>query len=327
MTNDKLTIFINQKFPDPAANDLLARELSAHRVIYSQSITTSNLSASQADPAINEADVAFGQPDPAAIITAQKLKWAHLTSAGYERYDRADLRTALSTRGGILTNSSSVYEEPCAEHVVAMMYALARQLPASIVNQQGPKAWPANLLRRQSRLLTGQTALLLSFGAIARRVVELLAPFRMNLIALRRNPTGKEPIKTIAQSQLDSILPTSDHVLNILPGSQSTKGFFSAQRLAQMKKGAIFYNIGRGQTVDQDALIQSLRSGHLAAAYLDVTDPEPLPPDHPLWTTPNCHITPHTAGGHEDEFVRLVRHFLDNLRRFDDGVELRDRVI
>src|SRR6266581_9200210 len=177
MTNDKLTIFINQKFPDPAANDLLARELSAHRVIYSQSITTSNLSASQSDPAINEADVAFGQPDPAAVIAAPKLNWVHLTSAGYERYDREDLRAALRSRGAILTNSSSVYEEPCAEHVVAMMYALARRLPTSIANQLGPRAWPANQIRKESRLLTGQTALLLSFGAIARRVVELLAPF------------------------------------------------------------------------------------------------------------------------------------------------------
>src|SRR5438270_9045931 len=189
MTNDKLNIFINQKFPDESANALLARELAPHRVIYSQSITTSNLSASQPDPAINDADVAFGQPDPAAVIAAPKLKWVHLTSAGYERYDRADLRAALGARDGFLTNSSSVYEEPCAEHVVAMMLALARKLPASFENQAGEKAWPAKQLRQQSHLLTGQTVLLLSFGAIARRVVELLVPFRMNLVALRRTPT------------------------------------------------------------------------------------------------------------------------------------------
>src|SRR5436853_6704841 len=120
MTTDKLNIFINQKFPDPAANDLLARELSAHRIIFSQSITTSNLSASQSDPAINDADVAFGQPDPAAVIAAPKLKWVHLTSAGYERYDRADLRAALGARDGFLTNSPSVYEEPCHEHIAAL---------------------------------------------------------------------------------------------------------------------------------------------------------------------------------------------------------------
>jgi phosphoglycerate dehydrogenase-like enzyme len=327
MTSDRLTIFINQKFPDQAANDLLVQSMAGHNILLSKSITTSNLATSAGDPAINEADIAFGQPDPAAVISAPKLKWVHLTSAGYDRYDRPDLRAALAARGGNVTNSSSVYEEPCAEHLVAMMLSLARQLPASLTNQCGEKSWPAKEIRQASRLLVGQTAVLLSFGAIARRVVELLAPYRMNLIAVRRNPTGNEPIRTIAENELDSVLPQADHVLNILPGGAATKALVSSRRIALMKKGSIFYNIGRGQTVDQTALLEALTSGHLAAAYLDVTDPEPLPPAHPLWTAPNCYITPHTAGGHHDEFERLVRHFLDNLARYTGGQPLRDVVI
>jgi phosphoglycerate dehydrogenase-like enzyme len=94
-----------------------------------------------------------------------------------------------------------------------------------------------------------------------------------------------------------------------------------------MKEGAVFYNIGRGTTVDQEALVGALNGGRLAAAWLDVTDPEPLPPTHPLWTAPNCHITPHTAGGHNDEFHRLVGHFLGNLDRYVRGETLKDRVI
>jgi phosphoglycerate dehydrogenase-like enzyme len=94
-----------------------------------------------------------------------------------------------------------------------------------------------------------------------------------------------------------------------------------------MKPGAVFYNIGRGTTVDQVALIAALKAGPLSAAYLDVTDPEPLPPNHPLWTAPNCWITPHTAGGHDDEFGRLAGHFLQNLGRFGRGETLADRVI
>ena len=322
-----LTIFVNQKFPDDAANTLLAESLAGHRVVFSKSITTSNLSASGADPAINEADIAFGQPDPAAITKAPKLKWAHLTSAGYDRYDRPDLRAAFKTRGAVLTNSSSVYEEPCAEHLVAMMFSLARQLPRSLDNQRKAARWPDKEIRRSSHLLTGQTAVLLSFGAIARRVVELLAPLHMNLIAVRRNPTGHEPIKTISENELDAILSTADHVLNILPGGDATKEFVSDKRLALMKKGSRFYNIGRGQTVDQTALLYALKSGRLAAAYLDVTDPEPLPPDHPLWTMPNCHISPHTAGGHVDEFERLLRHFIENLKRFEKSETLKDVVV
>src|SRR5205823_1544574 len=168
---------------------------------------TSNLAASAYDPAIEEADVAFGQPDPTAIMNAPRLRWAHLTSAGYDRYDRADLRSALAARGAVLTNSSSVYEEPCAEHAVAMMMSLARQLPAALDNQWGTKGWPDKELRRGSRLLVGQTVVVLSFGAIARRVVELLAPFRMNLIAVRRRPAGDEPIRVVEEDQLDAILP------------------------------------------------------------------------------------------------------------------------
>src|SRR3954471_22085842 len=112
MPTAPLTIFVNQTFPDDAANALLKDSLAAHRVLFAGATTTSNLAASAHDPAIDQADVAFGQPDPASVIAATKLKWVHLTSAGYDRYDRDDVRTALRSRGGALTNSSGVYEEP-----------------------------------------------------------------------------------------------------------------------------------------------------------------------------------------------------------------------
>jgi phosphoglycerate dehydrogenase-like enzyme len=328
MDTARLTIFVNQKFPDADANALLERSLAGHRVLFSRSVTTSNLAASAADPAIDDADVAFGQPDPAACAAAPKLKWLHLTSAGYDRYDRPDLRAALAARGAVVTNSSSVYEEPCAQHAVAMMLGLARQLTASYDNQRGARGWPANEIRKACRLLgPGQTLVILSYGAIAKRVVELLAPYRLNVIAVRRKPAGNEPVRTIAEADADSVLPLADHVLNILPGGPATRQFVSRDRLARLKPGCTFYNIGRGQTVDQPALIDALTSGQLAAAYLDVTDPEPLPPDHPLWRTANCFITPHTAGGHHDEFHRLVRHFVENVERFARGQPLKDRVI
>ena len=101
----------------------------------------------------------------------------------------------------------------------------------------------------------------------------------------------------------------------------------NAATFSRMKPGAIFYNIGRGGTVDQSALLSALDRGHVRYAYLDVTEPEPLPPEHPLWAHPNCFITPHTAGGSIDEFERLATHFLGNLRRFEDGQTLVNRVI
>ena len=122
-------------------------------------------------------------------------------------------------------------------------------------------------------------------------------------------------------------LAEADHVVNILPDSAETRHFFDAARFSAIKPGAIFYNIGRGTTVNQDALLDALRSGRIGAAWLDVTEPEPLPDDHPLWAEPNCFITPHVAGGHTDETKTLVRHFLKNFERFVRGEPLLDRVM
>jgi phosphoglycerate dehydrogenase-like enzyme len=208
-----------------------------------------------------------------------------------------------------------------------MMLALARRLPQSLEDQRGkPGSWRAADHRIQSRLLTGQSILIFGYGTIAARLVELLAPLRMNVTCVRRRPRGDEGVRTIPVDQVDAHLPLADHVMNILPQNAESDRFFDARRFERMKPGARFYNVGRGTTVDQPALVEGLGSRRLGAAYLDVTDPEPLPTDHPLWTLPNCFITPHTAGGSSDEFSRLARHFLDNLRRFERGEPLRDVV-
>jgi phosphoglycerate dehydrogenase-like enzyme len=170
---------------------------------------------------------------------------------------------------------------------------------------------------------------IVGFGSIGRRLVELLAPLAMGLSAVRREVAGDEPIPTWRPEdpRAAAALGEADHVIDLLPGSPSTDGFFDARRFAALKPGAIFYNVGRGTTVDQDALMATLVAGRLAAAYLDVTSPEPLPPDHPLWTAPNCYISPHTAGGHDSEGERQVRHFLDNLARLTSGRPLLDRIV
>jgi phosphoglycerate dehydrogenase-like enzyme len=105
-------------------------------------------------------------------------------------------------------------------------------------------------------------------------------------------------------------------IVKLLPDSAETRQFFDATRFAMIKPGAIFYNIGRGMTVAQDALLGALRSGKIGAAWLDVSDPETLPDEHPLSKEPNCFISPHIAGGHTGEAKALVRHFLKNFDRF-----------
>lgn len=226
-----------------------------------------------------------------------------------------------------MTNSSNVYSEPTAQHLLAMMLALARQLPRSFENQRSARVWSFHDIRARARLLNNQTVLVLGFGHIARRLVELLAPLRMNVVAVRRRVQGDEPVRVFTEAEIENLLPSADHVVNILPSSPATTNFLNAKRLRLMKPGAILYNIGRGTTIDQKMVMERLQSGHLVAAYLDVTDPEPLPPEHPLWETPNCYITPHSAGGHSDEMKRLVIHFLDNFHRFTRGEQLLNRVL
>lgn len=326
MSTAPLTIYCNAAFPDSAAA-YLARELGPHKLVRPASLQSSNLAAGSADPLLAGADVAFGQPDPDQALTLPRLKWVHLTTAGYTRYDRDDLRKALADRGGQLTTSSGVYAEPCAEHAFAFMLSMARQLPAMVLDQAGERPWRQAEHRGNSRLLLGQSAVLYGYGTIAARLAEMLAPFKMDVVGVRRKVKGDEAVPVVTQAEADARLPRADHVVNILPAAAGTDRYFTADRFAKMKPGTIFYNIGRGTTVDQDALIAALKSGHLAAAYLDVTDPEPLPPTHPLWSAPNCHITPHTAGGHDDEFDRMAAHFVRNLRRYERGLALEDRVI
>jgi phosphoglycerate dehydrogenase-like enzyme len=146
------------------------------------------------------------------------------------------------------------------------------------------------------------------------------------VIGYRRTPRSDSGIRVVGPADLSNALGEADHVINILPDSTETRGFFNAERLRQIKAGARYYTIGRGTTTDQDALANELKSGHVFAAYLDVTDPEPLPPDHVLWTIPNCYITPHTGGGHFNESDRIVEHFVENLRRFEQGNVLINRV-
>jgi phosphoglycerate dehydrogenase-like enzyme len=169
--------------------------------------------------------------------------------------------------------------------------------------------------------------LITGFGSIARRLVELVAPLGLKVLAYRRRPRGDEGVPMVSLSSLNEALAAADHVMNILPLSPQTQHFFNRERFAQLKPGAIFYNIGRGATVDQTALLEVLQSQHLKAAWLDVTDPEPLPEGHPLLAEPRCHITPHVAGGHADEAQALVQHFVNNLQRFIQDKPLLDRVM
>jgi len=326
MTDSKLTIWCNTRF-DPQAEALLREGIAPHQLIIPEKAARSNLVATEPDPQMSLAEIIFGQPDPQAALASERLRWIHLTSAGYTRYDTEEFRTAATRRNLILTNSSTVYAEPCAQHAAAFVYAMARRLPQAFRSQQTDRAWPTEPLRESSVLLGGQRTLIFGFGAIAARLMELLAPLWLDIVGVRRTPVKNEPLNMVTPPESDALLPQADLIINILPDNASTRNYFNAERISRFKRGVVFINIGRGSTVDQDALLAALDDGRISAALLDVTSPEPLPTDHPLWRHPNCVITPHTAGGFRGEHEALVRHFLDNFERFNHQREMVDRII
>lgn len=305
--------------------ELLLKGVGKHEIVLFE--PQDNGKEGESKRVLEQSDIIFGTPYANTLFGCQSLRWFQVNSAGYGAYEREDLRKVLNERGTITTNSSVVFDEPCAQHLLAMILSFVRGLPIAHDAQRTNQNWLMHELRPQIKLPAGQTVLILGFGAIGRHLAKLLAPLRMNVIGVKRKVTGNEPIKVIEQTKVDEFLPQADHVVNILPDNDSTQNFFNAERLAKLKRGSFFYNIGRGSTIDQEVLIENLKNGNLGGAYLDVTDPEPLPPEHPLWFAPNCLITPHVAGGHSKEKEVQINHFLENLRRFENGETLVNRIL
>lgn len=321
-----LRIYVDMALP-PDALEQLRAGTAGHELVFSAKPVASVLSKAEPDPQFGTVDIAFGQPQVQAIAEAPRIQWVQLTSAGFTRFDTPEFRDLATRRNLAVTNSSAVFAEPCAVHALSFMLAQARKLPAGLRTRaaDGTPAWKT--LRAASATLAGDSVLIVGHGAIGRRLVELLRPFDVKVSVFRRTPRGDEGVPVVTADALPAALATADHVMNILPEGLDSRGFFDRERFSAMKSGAIFYNIGRGATVDQDALLEALRSGRVGAAWLDVTTPEPLPDDHPLWAEPNCFITPHVAGGHTGEINMLVRHFLKNLDLFAQGRPLADRIM
>lgn len=248
------------------------------------------------------------------LAAAPRLRWIQTTGAGVERL----LIPELLARDIVLTNLSGVHAPNIAEHVLAMMLAFARGLrpllrdqEAGIWHEDGDGPPP-------TFELTGQTLLVVGLGDIGAALARRAHGLEMRVLATRRHPNGTPPYveRLGASSALDDLLPEADHVAICLPLTPETRQLFDARRFAGMKTGAYLYNIGRGDIVDQDALIDALRTGHLGGAGLDVTSPEPLPAESPLWTLPNVLITAHTSGRSPLYWNRGIEIVAENVRRF-----------
>lgn len=323
---NKVRIFVDF-LPSPEVLEMLRAGTAGHELIFPAKPATSLLEKAERDPQFASAEIAFGQPDLDAITEARRLKWIHISTSSITRYDQPELRALLVERGAALSNSASVYNDACATHALSFILAQARQLPGALASRAvgGSADWYD--LRSACRPVHGERAIIVGYGAIGRRLAKMLRPFDMEICGYRRKARGDETVPMVTAAEFGEALAQADHVINILPDNAETHQFFDRARFSGMKTGAIFYNIGRGATVDQEALVDALRSQKIAAAWLDVTEPEPLPNEHPLRAEPNCYITPHVAGGHTGEMKTMVQHFLRNFDRFLRGQPLLDRVV
>ena len=259
----------------------------------------------------------YDKKDMAAVITAAtNLKWLNSIYAGVDGMP-LDL---LGQRGTVVTNGAGINAITIAEYVVMGMLTVAKGY-RDVVRAQERREW---LMDSPGKVeLFGSKALLLGYGAIGKLVEERLQAFAVEVTVVRRSPGPN----TLSPDQWRARLGDFDWVILAVPATPETDGMIGAAELAAMKPTATLVNIARGSVVDQAALVAALDSKQIAAAFLDVTSPEPLPADDVLWTLDNAHITMHLSGRAQDKmFVRAAERFLANLDRWHKGEPVEPRV-
>lgn len=262
------------------------------------------------------ADVVIGGCNPANFPAAPDLRWYQAMSVGVENCVAVP---GLADRGVLLTNMQRTSAPPIAEHAIAMMMALARGLPTYGRHQQAGE-WKRGAFG-EARELGGKTMLVVGLGGIGTEVARRADGLGMRVVATRNSGRlGPDFVARVGLPQdLLAFAAEADVVVNAAPLTPATTNLFDAEFFAAMKPGGYFINIARGRSVVQDDLVAALRSGQLGGAGLDVTEPEPLPAGHPLWTMQNVIITPHVAGNSDREDERFWLLINENLRRYVAG--------
>lgn len=270
-----------------------------------------------------KATIVFGWPRAKDLAGCENLQWFQTMWAGSDEYTSS----GLFPETAILTGSAGSNSQSVAEHMLACLMALCRKLPQCRDNQLQHK-W---VDLGNMKTISGATVLVVGAGNIGSAFAARCRGLGAHTVGLKRTVTG--PVEgfdaVYPMEQLEQLLPQADVVALSLPHSAATTHLINSRRLELMKADAILLNAGRGSAVDQQALADALAAGKLWGAALDVTDPEPLPEDHPLWSTPNLLITPHLAGGMRLEITRknCVEMALSNLKRYLAGEPLHNVVL
>ena len=264
-----------------------------------------------------EALMAYTVP-PGLLPAMPKLRWAQAMTAGVEAWlALPDLPAQLT-----LTCARGTHEESMPENIIGALFFVAKPYGAAVENQKKGK-W----VHTVAQPLTGKTLGILGLGAIGRQVARIASGLGLRVIGTRRRP---EPAAHVAEvlppERTPEVLAQADFLLLLLPATPETDNFINAGRLALMKRGVWLMNFGRGHLIKDDDLIAAVKAGKIAGAILDVFRQEPLPADHPFWTTEGIIVLPHIGGPHPQRDRFVARLFADNLGRFLEGKPLKEVV-
>jgi phosphoglycerate dehydrogenase-like enzyme len=250
-----------------------------------------------------------------AVVRRGRLRWIQSSAAGMDHC----LAPSVIESNIAVSSASGVLADQVAEHTIALVTGWCRSLPTYFRAQQKKE-----FIRRPTRDLTRSTVGIAGLGGVGRRLAQLLAPFEVRILATDMFPVNKPACVEALwpADRLDDLLAAADVLILCLPLNDSTRGIIHAAKLAKMKPNALLANMARGPLVVADDLVAALDSGHLAGAVMDVTDPEPLPLESPLWEMPNVIITPHVGGQSSWRIDNMTRLFCRNLHRWRQNLPL-----
>lgn len=281
---------------------------------------------------LGRAEVLYGMPGGSgegladALRRGPRVRWVQGRNAGAgEQVAKAAQIAPGEVRRVAVTTSSGVHAGPLAEFCLLGLLAFTKGLPRLELDR-AERSWPD--LPRPGGELRGRRLVVVGLGAIGREIARLARACGVNVVGVRRNPSGNDAgVDEVGPPERLPELAEGAHDMAVtLPLTEATRGMIDDDTLGALGPGGVFVNVGRGGVVDEAALIERLRDGTLAGAALDVFEREPLPVDSPLWTLPNVILSPHAAALVPAEPVRVLELFLDNLERYLDGEALRNRV-
>lgn len=275
---------------------------------------------------LSDAEIVIGEPEYEAIEASDSLRFVQMTWAGTDKYTRSG---RAFPDGITLASASGAFGQGMAQYALGVILSLYRRIP-DYLKLKAEHRW---LELPAERSVAGKSVLIFGSGNVGGSVAKLLrAAGARYIIGVRRN-TAETPPEFDAVCSLEDAegyIPDADIVIGCMPNTDENQGYFTERRLRSMKHDAVLVNMGRGAFVDCTALSRVLNDGHLYGAALDVTEPEPLPPDHPLWDCERLILTPHMAGpsfGCPETEQAILEICIDNIGRYKSGKPIRNKVL